>query len=578
MSITTGQKQNVIVHCFVCDQKDVVAKFQEMGVWPRPDKPWSPPAIPPEYLNGNGHADDDEIEWPEVKRVTPINKEIATYTYRDAHGNPVFEKLRYEPKTFKIRDATGRWGLNGAEPVLYRLPELLQAPGDALVFIVEGEKDADRLASLGLIATTNYDGADGKWLASYGDAVRGRHVVIIPDNDAPGEDHLRVFHDGAIITAGSVRLVRLPDLPLKGDVSDWLDAGGTREALLALVDEADVAEKWEWTVYDAADFLDLDIPAVQWLVDGYVREASICGNYGAPGSLKTYLGLQISLSLATGRDLFGMFPVTRSRVLIVQEDTLASDFQQAYLRPMCRELGISKDELRGWLYIAPPGEMLLDDPERFYQLEEWIKEHRPTFVMLDSFYLFHQTNGFTPEELTPILRTLKRIRNKYHCTIWLLDHDRKTNKSANGSENPIDRWMGGRPKSAACEMAIESVPGENGTATIYVRKLRGGAPPKPLTIRLVNGVLVADDPEEIELQQRAMMLHKWLLKEGGSRTMQQMEKCGLKSTALHQAMGELQRAGLVRHTGNLGRAKQWIGLKTPDPTIQAPDLEAFFDD
>ncbi len=342
--------------------------------------------------------------------------------------------------------------------------------------------------------------------------------------------------------------------------------------------EVPAAEPFEWTVYDAADFLSLDIPPVLWLVEGYVREAAVIGNFGAPGGLKTYLGTQIALCIATGRSLFDQFSVVRGRVLIVQEDTLASDYQQAYLRPMCAHLGITDTDLRGWLFVAPPAEMLLDVPEKFAALERWIDEHRPSFVLLDSFYLFHQTNGFTPEELTPILRLLKALRIKYGCTIWLIDHDRKTNKSANGSENAIDRWMGGRAKSAACEAAFESVPGENGTVTLYARKLRGGAFPKPLTLTYENGALVADITGEESLQNSAHMLYRWMMKEGGSRTVQQMEQCGLRSTALHMAMNELRRAGLIKHTGNLGRAKCWVALSAPDVGEMEPELVATWRD
>ena len=49
--------------------------------------------------------------------------------------------------------------MQGVERVLYRLPEVLAA-GE--VWVVEGEKDADSLAALGIVATCNAGGA-GKW-------------------------------------------------------------------------------------------------------------------------------------------------------------------------------------------------------------------------------------------------------------------------------------------------------------------------------------------------------------------------------------------------------------------------------
>ena len=63
------------------------------------------------------------------------------------------------------------WNVKGVRRVLYRLPELLARP-DETVYVVEGEKDADRLASLGLLATTNSGGA-GKWQDQYAETPPG---------------------------------------------------------------------------------------------------------------------------------------------------------------------------------------------------------------------------------------------------------------------------------------------------------------------------------------------------------------------------------------------------------------------
>jgi DNA primase len=102
------------------------------------------------------------------------------------------------------------------------------------VFVVEGEKDADNLNRLGLIATTKAGGA-GKWKKEYSEALRGGHVVILPDNDEAGRQHTSKVVRSLQRKAASVKIISLPGLPPKGDVSDWLAAGGTREQLEELV-------------------------------------------------------------------------------------------------------------------------------------------------------------------------------------------------------------------------------------------------------------------------------------------------------------------------------------------------------
>ena len=162
----------------------------------------------------------------------------AIYDYRGADGLLLFQVLRLEPKSFRQRrpDGNGGWSykLDDVKRVPYRLPELLAAPSDAHVFVAEGEKDVDRLRHFGLRATCNAGGA-GKWLAEFAVYLEGRQVVILPDHDEAGERHGLDVAAKIIGSAQSVRVLRLPGLPPKGDVSDWLDAGGTPEALHDLV-------------------------------------------------------------------------------------------------------------------------------------------------------------------------------------------------------------------------------------------------------------------------------------------------------------------------------------------------------
>lgn len=170
----------------------------------------------------------------------------AVYPYVDEEGKLLFEVVRYPGKDFKQRRPDGNggwiWNLKGVRRVLYRLPEVLAAVREGrTVFIVKGEKDADNLAGLGLTATTAPMGA-GKWQADYREALRGAKVVILPDNDEPGRKHAEQVAQALAGVAAEIKLVELPGLPPKGDVSDWLAAGGTKEELLALVE---ATEPWQ---------------------------------------------------------------------------------------------------------------------------------------------------------------------------------------------------------------------------------------------------------------------------------------------------------------------------------------------
>ena len=188
----------------------------------------------------------NDLAPPEQQKVKP--RIVATYDYRDEDNNLLFQVVRYDPKAFiqrRPREENGGWEykVKGTRQVPYRLPELLKSPPDSLVYVVEGEKDVDRLASLGIIATCNAGGA-GKWRDVHAKHLAGRTVVVIPDNDEAGRKHAQEVAKTLKGIAESVRVLALPGLPEKGDVSDWLEAGGTAEALrdMASKPEEEVAQ------------------------------------------------------------------------------------------------------------------------------------------------------------------------------------------------------------------------------------------------------------------------------------------------------------------------------------------------
>jgi hypothetical protein len=174
-----------------------------------------------------------------------------TYDYKDENGSTLYSVIRYKPKGFSQCRPDGNGGqignLDGVRHVLYRLPELLQYPyGTGTVFVCEGEKDADRVASLGHCATTV---ASGKWTDSCVQALTGRDIIILQDNDDAGEKKALAAAQALHGVAKAIRIVLLPGLPPGGDVSDWLDADPQRDGeMLARI----CMDAPEWTPASSA--------------------------------------------------------------------------------------------------------------------------------------------------------------------------------------------------------------------------------------------------------------------------------------------------------------------------------------
>lgn len=168
----------------------------------------------------------------------------ATFDYTAPDGTLLYQVCRFAGKEFRQRrpDGAGGWIWkvpNTIRRVPYRVLDLQHAlaSGADHVFVVEGEKDADRLWSLELPATTNAGGA-GKWGAEAKvlKTLGVTRVVILPDHDGPGQTHAELVASKAKALGLAVSIILLPGLPNHGDVSDWLNNGHTKAELVALVE------------------------------------------------------------------------------------------------------------------------------------------------------------------------------------------------------------------------------------------------------------------------------------------------------------------------------------------------------
>jgi putative DNA primase/helicase len=169
---------------------------------------------------------------------------VTTYDYVDEDGVLLYQVCRMDPKDFRQRrpdpDKPGRWlwKMAAVRRVTYHLPNVLAATAESrTVVIVEGEKAADALLKLDVTATCSPGGAN-KWRPEYAAAFKGADVLILPDNDVPGRQHAETVANSLQSVAAKVRVLNLPGLPPKGDVADWIAAGGTAEQLKALAAEA----------------------------------------------------------------------------------------------------------------------------------------------------------------------------------------------------------------------------------------------------------------------------------------------------------------------------------------------------
>jgi hypothetical protein len=336
-------------HCHRgCDQQAVMDALTRRGLWGQPED------------DGNG-----------LKA-----KIAATYDYNDETSRMLFQTVRLVPKSFRQRrpDGVGGWvwKLDGVRLVPYRLDELVEAakagPGWK-VTIVEGEKDVDKLVGgWGTTATCNPMGA-GKWRSEFNPYFKDADATIISDNDAVGRDHATHVAKELLPVARTVKVLHLAGLPEKGDISDWIAAGGTEGELDDLIDAAPLfdpavdeplAPEGQPKVRWFGDDPTAPKPR-QWLLGTNFCRGFLSGLTGAGATGKSAIRLLQLLALGLDRgDLVGERVFHRTRVLVVcLEDD--EEEQRRRFTAACKHHGLNPADVVGWVaYWTPRNLRLLD--------------------------------------------------------------------------------------------------------------------------------------------------------------------------------------------------------------------------
>lgn len=368
--------------------------------------------------------------------------ERITFDFHDASGSLTYQEVRDPPKRFWLRrpDGRGGWtkGLDGVQRELYRLPELLAEP-DRPVALVEGCKDADRLRNLGIVATTVAGGAKAPWIDRFSETLAGRAVVVLADNDPPGIACAYARAEALHGIASTVKMIELPGLPAKGDVSDWLDSGHTKDELVRIVNDAPA---WSPVADDhdpigpaivRADALMAKVfPEPRWAVEGLFPEG-LTLLVGAPKLGKSWLALNIAVAVATGGVAVGKIPVDGGDVLyLALEDTG---------RRMQERLGITLqgEPAPSRLHIATEWPTLADGAAA--HLRQWLERHPDArLVIVDTFQRLRgpvsgNQNLYAGDYATA--GELKLVADRFGVALVAVHHTRKAT-----ADDPLDMVSG----------------------------------------------------------------------------------------------------------------------------------------
>jgi len=331
-----------------CSQNDVWAAVRDLGLLPQLSEWVEPLVIRPS--NGHHPAPVQIPRTPVQFPPAPVQLHLTQeWEYADESGSVLFVKQRFKTsdtkgKTYKLlrvmSDGSRQASMQGARVIPYRLADVLEAKRQAKpVFLCEGEKAADALASIGVFTSTSHTGA-GSWPAANSTWFADMHIVLVPDNDQPGYRYASLVASALLPIAKSVRLLALP-VGHTEDAFEWVAAGGDKTQLMALCKGLQPVLDAESIVYlppaaeDSVPAIDLSLDAeafepepalelvpaeskiriepwdtiqdepVEWLIQDVLPRRGFSALFGPPGSFKSFVALDIAHSVATGTAWMG---------------------------------------------------------------------------------------------------------------------------------------------------------------------------------------------------------------------------------------------------------------------------------
>lgn len=346
---------------------------------------------------------------------TPLS--LATYEYHDENGAVLFRKIRFPEKRFEFQRPDGTRGIEDCRRVLYNLDKLNDAiDANTPVHLVEGEKDADAITAAGGFATTNPMGAS-EWRNDYSESLRGAHVVLVADNDTPGEKRAVKLVPELERVAATLRIVKAK---AGNDAFDHLRAGHGL---------GDFVEFIPTPVKQGVRFVrmdEVDGQPIEWLWDQYIALRAVTIIDGEPGLGKSTALIDIAARVSNGANMpDNTQGIEASNVLMLSaEDDLAH-----VLVPRLRAAGANMSRV-GTLEVQEDkfvrGIVLADAD--LDTLEDEAHKRKVRVIVIDPL-MAHMPSGIDShkdQDVRRPLARLARIASSLNAAIILVRHLNKT--------------------------------------------------------------------------------------------------------------------------------------------------------
>ncbi len=436
----TSKDGKILLNCFTgCETEDILTSmgltYSDLHEGPKQHKD-------PEWRTG------DKRPVIDVKTLHKKENGDIEYPYPDADGTVRLKKVRQAGKKdfiWKHRNSNGN-GSSGAgenKARLYNLHEIARTKENDIIVLVEGEKDADSMTNLGFVATTAPNGAGTRWAdhPEFVEPFKGRRVLILPDNDKPGRDYAENAAK-AISQVAKVRIVDLklawPELPEKGDVSDFIEHFHPGEALKMITAQMNLAKNYTGKkkkkflkMVDGNYYNTSHIPEIEWMIKDILPNKGLAQLSAKPKAGKTFFAYELALACVTGGTFLGS-KVKQGTVIFLDLETPERGRQERLMK-------LSGGCIPKGIVFVPETEKICDG--FLEQLDDALEKYPDTvLVIVDTIkQLRSQKNGTADQNLHDAeeIGALAKFVHDRDILMLCTNHLKKEN-----TEDPFDSSLG----------------------------------------------------------------------------------------------------------------------------------------
>lgn len=170
--------------------------------------------------------------------------------------------------------------------------------------------------------------------------------------------------------------------------------------------------------------LDERPPERRWLVEGLWSARAVGITGGEPKCCKSFLALDLAVSVASGAPCLGHFPVAEQGRALVYAAEDALHVVRDRLVGICAARGVAFDD-RLDVQVITAEAVRIDLPEDRLRLHETVAELRPRLLVLDPFVRLHRGDENAAAEVAPMLAFLRELQRRFDVAVLVVHHARK---------------------------------------------------------------------------------------------------------------------------------------------------------